>query len=285
VSDVVARPSARNLSVIVTTETLDMDRSSLAADALFDMRLTKRTAAALPPNAVPPSLADAYDAQAALVRKMLARLGGTAIGYKAAATNVTAQRQMDVDGPFFGTLLAATSHASPATLRAADFTLRIVEAEFGFEIGDDVPPSDAPYTAESITPFVAAALPAIEVVDHRFHDWRRVGAPSLAADNAIHGAWVMGEPVRDWRHLDLSTHSVAVIVNGEPWRLGSGANVLGNPLNVVAWLANELPKHGRTLRKGERVSTGTTAEVYFATAGDRVTADFGPLGAAQVRFE
>ena len=262
-----------------------MDRPFRAADALFDMRLSKRAAAALPADAVPPSLADAYVAQAALVRQMLARLGGTAIGYKAAATNVTAQRQMDVDGPFFGTLLAATSHASPAALRAADFTLRIVEAEFGFEMGADVPPPSLPYTAETITPFIAFALPVIEVVDHRFHDWRTVGAPSLAADNAIHGAWVMGEPVRDWRHFDLSTHSVSVIVNGAPWRVGSGANVLGNPLNVVAWLANELPKHGRTLRKGERVSTGTTAEVYFASAGDCVRADFGPLGAAEVRFE
>ena len=262
-----------------------MDRSTLAAETLFDMRLARRTVAALPPDAVPQSLADAYRAQELLVRKFLARLGGTTIGYKAAATNVTAQRQMDVDGPFFGTLLSATTHRSPATLPAAGFTLRIVEAEFGFEMGADVPPSDVPYTAETIKPFVAHALPAIEVVDHRFHDWRLVGAPSLAADNAIHGAWVEGEPVRDWRALDLSRHPVSVIVNGAPWRVGSGANVLGNPLNVVAWLANELPKHGRVLRRGEKVSTGTTAEVYFANAGDRVTADFGALGKAEVRFE
>lgn len=262
-----------------------MDRASLAADVLFGMRLNRTTSAALPPDAVPPTLADGYAAQNILVRKMLDRLGGTTIGYKAAATNVTAQRQMDVDGPFFGTLLSATSHASPTTLPAANFTLRIVEAEFGFEMGEDVPLSAEPYTADTIRQFIAFALPALEVVDHRFHDWRTVGAPSLAADNAIHGAWVAGTPVRDWRCNDLSKHPVSVIVNGTPWRVGSGANVLGNPLNVVAWLANELPKHGRTLRKGEKISTGTTAEVYFATAGDRVTADFGELGTAEVRFE
>ena len=262
-----------------------MNSLSLAADTLFDMRLSRRTVAALPPGAVPASLADAYRAQSLLVQKLLSRLGGTAIGYKAAATNLTAQRQMDVNGPFFGTLLSATSHRSPAVLPASAFTLRIVEAEFGFEMGEDVPPSDVPYTAESIAPFVAAAIPAIEVVDHRFHDWKAVGAPSLAADNAIHGAWVEGAPDRDWRGFDLSRHAVSVIVNGAPWRTGSGENVLGNPLNVVAWLANELPKHGRTLRRGEKVSTGTTAEVYFASAGDRVTADFGPLGRVEVRFE
>jgi 2-keto-4-pentenoate hydratase len=261
-----------------------MDRFARAAETLFDMRQTHRVVASLPPDAVPQSLADGYRIQELLVQKLLAKLGGKHIGYKAAATNETAQRQMDVNGPFFGTLLAATSHRSPVTLPSSAYRLRIVEAEFGFEIGQDVPASEVPYTAETIAPFIAFALPAIEVVNHRYEDWRLVGAPSLAADNAIHGSWVEGDPVRDWRGLDLSRHAVNVIVNGQPWRVGSGANVLGNPLNVVAWLANELPKHGRVLRRGEKVSTGTTAEVYFANAGDRVTADFGALGKAEVAF-
>lgn len=262
-----------------------MGRATLAAETLFDMRLTKRTAAGLPPDAVPPSLADAYRAQELLVKRLLARLDGRAIGYKAAATNVTAQKQMDVDGPFFGTLLSATTHRSPAALPASAFTLRIVEAEFGFEMGADVPASPVPYVAETVAPFVASVIPAIEVVDHRFDDWRLVGAPTLAADNAIHGAWVEGAPVHYRPSFNLSAHPVEVIVNDKPWRTGSGANVLGDPLNVVAWLANELPKHGRVLRRGEKVSTGTTAEVYFASAGDRVVADFGVLGTAEVRFE
>jgi 2-keto-4-pentenoate hydratase len=258
---------------------------ALAAETLFDMRLTKRTTAGLSPDEKPASLADGYRAQELLVQKLLAKLGGKAIGYKAAATNVAAQKQMDVDGPFFGTLLSATSHRSPVTLLSANYTLRIVEAEFGFEMGADVPGSPIPYTAETVAPFVASVIPAIEVVDHRFHDWRLVGAPTLAADNAIHGAWVAGEPVHYRWSFNLAAHPLRVIVNGSPWREGSGANVLGDPLNVVAWLANELPKHGRQLRRGEKISTGTTAEVYFAQPGDRVVADFGVLGTAEVRFE
>src|SRR5262249_16188043 len=101
------------------------------------------------------------------------------------------------------------------------------------------------YTAETIAPFVAAVIPSIEIVDHRFHSWQTVGAPSLAADNAIHGAWVEGEPVRNWRHLDLAKHAVTLYVNDREHFVGSGANVLGHPLAVVAWLANELPRHGR----------------------------------------
>ena len=62
----------------------------------------------------------------------------------------------------------------------------------------DVPAGPA-YTAETIREFIGAALPSIEIVDHRYRDWQAVGAPSLLADNAIHGAWVAGEPSADWR--------------------------------------------------------------------------------------
>jgi 2-keto-4-pentenoate hydratase len=148
----------------------------------------------------------------------------------------------------------------------------------------DVPASSVPYTWQTIAPFVAAVIPAIEVVDHRYTDWTAVGAPSLIADNAIHGAWIEGEPARDWKTADLGTHATSLIVNGETVRTGSGAAVLGHPMNVVAWLANELARRGTGLRKGDKITTGTTTAVYFANPGDRITADFGAFGRAEVSF-
>ena len=120
---------------------------------------------------------------------------------------------------------------------------------------------------------------------HRYHDWQAVGAPSLWADNAIHGAWVAGDPYPGWRDLDFARHPVTLTVNGERSFPGSGAAVLGNPLTVVAWLANELPRFGRRLRRGDRVTTGITTGIYLAQPGDRLVADFGPLGRAGLDFE
>ena len=112
-----------------------------------------------------------------------------------------------------------------------------------------------------------------------------VGAPSLLADNAIHGAWIAGEPYANWRSLDFATHPTAPIVNGEHRFGGSGAAVLGNPLSVVAWLANHLPRFGRVLRKGDRITTGLTTDVYLARPGDHLEADFGVMGRVEMRFE
>lgn len=250
-----------------------------AANELRDMRRSLRVVARLAPEFLPPSQDEAYRVQSALVERLLEGGGGRTIGFKIAATNEVAQKQLNVTAPFCGRLLSQSTHRSGATLSAAAFIHRIIEPEFGFLIGTDVPASSEPYTKATIAPFIAAVIPAIEVVDHRFADWTAVGAPSLIADNAIHGAWIEGEPCTDWRTTDLATHATKLVVNGETIRTGSGAAVLGHPLNVVAWLADVRP-----LRAGDKITTGTTTPVYFANPGDRITADFGSFGTAEVTF-
>jgi 2-keto-4-pentenoate hydratase len=261
-----------------------MDRVTAAADYLFDLRQTKRRVPALPADIVPRSLAEGYAVQERLVQRLLDRFGGRPVGYKIACTSELAQRALAVDGPFFGVLLSHSTRPSPATLPGSAFTVRCAEAEFAFEVAADVPAGPA-YTAESIREFLGAALPSIEIVDHRYHDWKSVGAPSLLADNAIHGAWVAGEPYAGWRDIDFARHPVTLTVNGGRTLTGSGAAVLGNPLTVVAWLANELPKFGRRLRRGDRITTGVTTDIYLAEPGDRLAADFGPLGRVSLDFD
>lgn len=260
-----------------------MDRITTTADYLFDMRQTRRRVAALPADVVPRSLAEGYQVQELLVRKLLDRFGGQPIGYKIACTSDLAQKALGVDGPFFGRLLSYSSQRSPGTLSASAFTVRCAEVEFGFQMADDVPAGPT-YTAETIRPFVGAVIPALEIVDHRYHDWKTVGAPSLLADNAIHGAWVEGEPVTDFRHIDFARHATALVVNGTKTFPGSGAAVLGNPLNVVAWLANTLPRFGQALRRGDKITTGVTTDIYLAVPGDQLIADFGELGRAELTF-
>ena len=260
-----------------------MDRTAAACDYLLDLRRTKRTVAALPADIAPRTLAEGYAVQDRLVRRLLDDSGGRPVGYKIACTSELAQRALGVGGPFLGVLMSQSTHRGPAVLPAADFTVRCAEAEFGFELAEDVPAGPT-YTAETIRPFIGAALPSIEIVDHRYRDWKAVGAPSLLADNAIHGAWVPGEPFAGWRDLDYATHPVELVVNGTRRFPGSGAAVLGNPLTVVAWLATELPKYGRRLSRGDRVTTGVTTDIYLARPGDHLAADFGPLGRVELAF-
>ena len=258
--------------------------AKLAANQLFEMRTEQRVEADLSPTNRPNNLADAYAIQEALVAQMVAAVPGHTVGYKVACTNTIAQEALQIDRPVFGQLLSATTYSPGVELRASDFTTRVIEPEFGIHMAETVPEGSGPYSAESIAPFVETVLPSIEVVNHRFIDWS-VGALSVAADNAIHGCWVPGPAFGgDWRDLDLATHEVKGIVNGELITTGDGSAVLGHPLNVVAWLADELPEFGRQLKAGDYITTGVATDVFFADAGDEVVADFGELGAVSVTW-
>lgn len=256
-----------------------MDIEAAAAE-LLSMRRAQRIEPDLPDALRPTTLDDAYAVQAAVV----AGLGrGEPIGYKCACTSPIAQAALRIDRPVYGRLLPDSTSADGATLATDRFVHRVVEAEFGFTVSDDVDPIDGGHTAETISDYVDAVIPAIEIVDYRYESWD-VGALQVAADNAIHGWWVQGEPQRDWRHLDLAHTPVTVERNGEIATTGSGANVLGHPLNVLAWLADELPRFGGRLRAGDRVTTGVTTDVFEAESGDRIAAHFDGIGSVGVAF-
>lgn len=248
-----------------------------SAEQLLAHRRGQARFADLPAPLRPAGLAEAYAVQDALVRRLLGAAGAT-IGYKVACTNTIAQEALGIDRPVYGQLLAATTYDSPVELAADRFTTRVVEAEFGVRMARTVPAGSGPHTVSSISPFVGEVLPSIEVVDHRFLDWS-VGALSVAADNAIHGCWVRGPAFAGtWSELDLAHLPVTVTVDGEEVTTGSGEAVLGHPLNVVAWLADELPRFGRELEASDWITTGVCTDVFEARAGTTTTADFGPLG-------
>jgi 2-keto-4-pentenoate hydratase len=52
----------------------------------------------------------------------------------------------------------------------------------------------------------------------------------------------------------------------------------------VVWLAGALLEHGMALQAGQVVTTGSCNGLRMVAAGQRASADFGPLGSAQVQF-
>ncbi len=256
-----------------------------AAELLVQARVGHKRLAELPVEVRPGSLDAAYAVQDGVVAGWLAHYGGGVAGYKVACTNVIAQQQLGVDGPFYGRLLAPFLWESGAQLASGAFFMRVVEAEFGFLMGSDLAPVAGGRSRDEIAAAVEGVLPAIEIVDSRYDAWEQVGAVSLIADNACNGGWVHGELVRDWRGLDLAAQQVHVLVNGQVVRQGSGAAVLGHPLNALEWLVNKVNSRGETVRAGQYMTTGVVSEVYMAAPGDEIQAEFGPVGVVRVGFK
>jgi 2-keto-4-pentenoate hydratase len=162
--------------------------------------------------------------------------------------------------------------------------MRVMEPEFGFRMARDLPPRDSRRSADEVAEAVEGVMPGIEIVDSRYESWTTVGTPSLIADNACHAAWVKGELVTGWKAIDLAAQTVRLEIGGQLKGSGSGAAVLGHPLNALTWLANVLNSRGGGLRTGDYVTTGVTTDIYMAERGDIVRADFGPVGHVEVAF-
>jgi 2-keto-4-pentenoate hydratase len=222
----------------------------------------------------------------AIQHEIAALCGEPARGFKVGSTSLEAQRLLGTDEPGSGLLLAPYVYESPARIPIEPAHTPAVEGEFAFTLGRDLPPRAAPYARDEVADAVAAVAGAIEVVGTRFSGGLAgKGRWLVTADCGANIAFVGGPWRHDLRGLDLKTHPVAMTINGALRGTGTGARALGDPMNVLLWLANQQSAAGRGLKSGEIVSTGTCTGLDPVRPGDRVQADFGDLGRVDIFFE
>ncbi len=258
------------------------DSVARAADLLLAARRSGRPIDGLPEGLSPDGLDDAYAIQDQLARLM----GRPVIGWKIGCTSPEAQALLGIGHPIAGRVFDGGLIDSPAALPAAEHMIRGVESEFAFRLAADLPPAAAPFGRDRVSAAVERLYPAIEIIDSAFAQavWMRIGSASVIADNSGHRALVLGHPTDDWRDRDLAGHSVELRVDGELRDAGSGARVLGHPLEALAWLATDRARRGDGLKAGQIVTTGTCTGFHTLAPGDQAVADFGDLGQVAVRF-
>ncbi|MDO9707214.1 2-keto-4-pentenoate hydratase [Paracraurococcus lichenis] len=260
---------------------LDETAARAAHDLIWETWQAAGRIAALPEALRPATRAEGYAIQAHLE----ARSARPLFGWKIAATSRAGQQHIGVDGPLAGRILADMVVPAGSAVPLSDNAMRVAEPEFVFRIGRDLPPRETAYGQAEVMAAVAALHLGIEVPDSRFADFSTAGGPQLIADNACAHRFALGpEAPALWRGLDLAQHRVRCTVAPRYEREGIGANVLGDPRIALTWIANELSRHGVTLRAGECVTTGTCAVPLEVQPGDAVTVDFGQLGSMGLRF-
>ncbi len=212
-----------------------------------------------------------------------ALVGDRIAGWKIALTTPVMQEFVGIDHPLAGAIFAGRVARSGATLRADDYVHLGVESEIAVRIARDVEPRVGGHDRESIEAAVAACMAATEVVDDRNCSYSPLDPLLLAADNAFNAGCVLGRERSDWRRLDLGALRGTMTINGSAVGEGVGADVLGHPLEALAWLANHLDTRGRRLRAGDVVLTGSVVTTKFPESGDTMTTEIEGLGDATLR--
>lgn len=244
------------------------------ARALYEAR-EKRVPIAPLTDADPTlGMADGYIVQREFTA-LLVGDGDSIIGYKAGLTSAPMQNMFGVSTPDYGPVMAATVRRDGATVSLDEFIAPKVEGEIVFRLA-------APLTGPGVTvrqarAAIGAVMAGLEIVDSRIENWRIKLADTIA-DLASSGAAVFGRAVAPSADLDYRLVGMVFSRNGELVTTGAGAAALGNPVAVVAWLANVLGEHGVSLEAGQVIMTGALHAAVPLSPGDTFTAEFDRLG-------
>jgi len=157
-----------------------------------------------------------------------------------------------------------------------------IEPEIAFSIKEELKGPNV--NALKVYESVELVFPAVEIVDCRIKDWK-VRIQDIIADNVLHQGILVGSQGTALKEMDLPDEEVKVQINGQIAATGTAKNVLGNPVNVVAWVANKLAEFEISLNPGDIIMTGSITRFIFVNRGDNVKVSFSRLGSLEFSFQ
>jgi 2-keto-4-pentenoate hydratase len=249
------------------------------ARALYEARRTRQQIAPFTDADPDLGMADGYAVQQELTRLLLAD-GDRIVGYKVGLTSKPMQQMIGVDQPDYGPVLASTVYADGDIVSLGSFIQPKLEAEIAFVLGSPLAGPDV--SVLDARRAIAGMTAAVEIVDSRFADWR-IKLADTVADLASNGAVAVSSRLVPLDGVDPRLIGMALTRQGELIDTGAGAAALGDPVKVVAWLANTLGEMGVKLEAGHVIMTGALHAAVPMRAGDVFRADFDRLGPLTVR--
>jgi len=251
-----------------------------AARLLYGARVPGQSLTGLPDTILPANLDQAYAVQFALC-ELLIPTQGPVQGYKVGCTNAKARSLLGIDGCFSGRCFENDIKHAPTIINRSDYHMVGIEPEIALRVGQDLAPAD-PWTARRVADLTIDVMPSIELVESRFATWPKMGAFSAVADNGVHRELILGDPVSDWSLESVNNAEVTLSVNDQRVEQGHAMNVDDGPFGVLAWLANHLNAQGAVLRAGDIVTTGVLTNIYNATSGQLLVANYGSFGTLEI---
>lgn len=234
----------------------------------------------LPDDLNPPTIADAYAGQAALAELWSPKFGDIA-GMKIATTTKVMQDLMGIDHPCGGVIFEKRIHASPASLKTTDYIHVMLECELAVRVSRDLDGPIGSHTAASVRTAVGEIMAAFELIEDRNAVYEDCDARSLIVDAAWNAGIVLGPAIAAPSDMDLNGLQGRLTVNGELPFEGK----TDDPMGALAWVANLACEHGRPLKKGMVVITGSVLATLAIKPGEDFHFVIDGVGEARMSFE
>jgi 2-keto-4-pentenoate hydratase len=249
------------------------------AERIVELFCSRRPTEILPAELYPANLEEAYAIRRAFEEIEEAKGRGAIAGYKIGLTTPVMQKLCGVNEPCYGAIFASEVHNRRALLSARDYCRLGVETEIALRLGADLPETG---NSQQVATAVESCMAAIELIEDLRYDYKRLDAAAMVAGNLWNAGVVLGVPVRDWAALHLSETTARLSINGREIGSGKGGDVMGDPLNALAWLAGKLAAAGTPLRRGMIIMTGSMVPIQYPIAGDKVLVEISGLGTTEL---
>ncbi|MFP7202466.1 fumarylacetoacetate hydrolase family protein [Lysinibacillus halotolerans] len=165
-------------------------------------------------------------------------------------------------------------------ISAEPFIQPKVEFEIAFVLNKQLKGPNV--TVQDVIDATDYVVPAVEIIDSRIANWN-IRFEDTVADNGSSAGTILGKKRTRLSDIeDISNVEMTVYKNGELLDRATSAAVLGNPLNAVVWLANEVCHYGVSIEPGMFVLSGALSKAVEFKVGDAFEADFGVLGKVSV---
>ena len=227
---------------------------------------------------------DANSIQEKLIN-ILSSSQGELIGYKAALTNKKAQETFKVKEPLLGILLENMLLPSGITIPANFGAKPMIEGDLMVRVASEK--INEVTTPQDTLKYLDAVIPFLELPDLLYDKNIKVNAEMLIAINAGARLGVVGEVITiDRGNINKDTLkdiSVKLIdESGEIIAQGNSNALLGDPLNVVFWIKEQLNAQRKTLKKGDLLSLGSITPLIPVEIGKTINAQYTGLEKDQV---
>lgn len=253
----------------------------LAGELLLEAERSKQTI--LPFTSITENISDsvAYGIQLYQIRKRV-EAGAKVKGLKIGLTSKAMQEMLKVYKPDYGFILDEMIYKEQQGISLESFIQPKAEFEIAFVFDKQLKGPNV--TVQDVIKSTAYVVPAVEIIDSRIENWKIQYADTVADNGSSAGA-ILGEKHTQLTEIeDITNIEMTLYKNSELLERATSAAVLGNPLNAVVWLANEVSHYGVTIEPGMFVLSGALSKAVEFKAGDAFEADFGVLGKVSVTF-
>jgi 2-keto-4-pentenoate hydratase len=263
-----------------------MDAKEIAAlaDRIAESRRSRKVMDFLGAATATLSEADSYKVQFAVHDRLTADGKDRLAGWKVALTLPSQYQPMKLSGPVFAGIYQSGVRPSGAVFEKGWPIKAGIECEMVARMSKDVT-AGSTYTAENIKPFVANFHCGAEVVENRYSDVAKLSGPGRIADDVLQAACIVGADVKNWQSLDFAGLKGRSEFEGKEIGAGPGTNVMGSALISLAWLANKLIEHGKHLKAGDVILTGSVHPPVFLPGPGTTKTEFVGVGGTETTFK